>query len=116
MEALLGSKLQELYEGNASALRVLDANGALGRAGDRGAHRPRVLPARRTHPCPACCADKYELRNRALHVFSEKDRVPTFRCGQAPGGQWLPSAALPLVAAWRRARPSPPQPCCGPPR
>ncbi|PSC75650.1 Galactokinase [Micractinium conductrix] len=49
VEELLGAKLTDLYEGNASALRVLAANGS------------------------------FELRKRALHVYAEKQRVPDFR-------------------------------------
>ncbi|KAL4860073.1 Galactokinase [Chlorella vulgaris] len=49
VEELLGVKLTDLYEGNASALRVLAAN------------------------------DSFELKNRALHVYAEKERVPAFR-------------------------------------
>lgn len=49
VEELLGAKLADLYEGNASALRVLAANGS------------------------------FELRKRALHVYAEKQRVPDFR-------------------------------------
>ncbi|PRW59155.1 Galactokinase [Chlorella sorokiniana] len=49
IEELLGTKLTDLYEGNASALRVLGAN------------------------------DSFELKKRALHVYAEKQRVPDFR-------------------------------------
>ncbi|EFN57575.1 hypothetical protein CHLNCDRAFT_57327 [Chlorella variabilis] len=48
VEELLGVKLADLYQGNDSALRVLAANGS------------------------------FVLKNRALHVYAEKQRVPEF--------------------------------------
>jgi hypothetical protein len=51
IEALLGKKLDSIYEGNASALRVLSVVGPEG----------------------------FHLRDRALHVYSEAGRVYAFR-------------------------------------
>jgi len=51
VEALLGKKLDSIYEGNASALRVLSVVGPEG----------------------------FRLRDRALHVYSEAGRVYAFR-------------------------------------
>jgi hypothetical protein len=51
IEGLLGKKLDSIYAGNASALRVLSVVGPEG----------------------------FELRNRALHVYSEAGRVYAFR-------------------------------------
>lgn len=51
VEALLGKKLDSIYEGNASALRVLSVVGPEG----------------------------FHLRDRALHVYSEAGRVYAFR-------------------------------------
>jgi hypothetical protein len=51
IEGLLGKKLDSIYEGNASALRVLSVVGPEG----------------------------FLLRNRALHVYSEAGRVYAFR-------------------------------------
>lgn len=51
IEALLGRKLDSIYEGNASALRVLSVVGPEG----------------------------FLLRDRALHVYSEAGRVYAFR-------------------------------------
>lgn len=51
IESLLGKKLDSIYEGNASALRVLSVVGPEG----------------------------FHLRDRALHVYSEAGRVYAFR-------------------------------------
>jgi hypothetical protein len=51
IEALLGKKLDSIYEGNSSALRVLSVVGPEG----------------------------FHLRDRALHVYSEAGRVYAFR-------------------------------------
>lgn len=51
IEALLGKKLDSIYEGNASALRVLSVVGPEG----------------------------FHLRDRALHVYCEAGRVYAFR-------------------------------------
>lgn len=51
IEGLLGKKLDSIYAGNSSALRVLSVVGPEG----------------------------FELRNRALHVYSEAGRVYAFR-------------------------------------
>lgn len=51
IEGLLGKKLDSIFEGNASALRVLSVVGPEG----------------------------FELHNRALHVYSEAGRVYAFR-------------------------------------
>lgn len=51
LESLLGKSVSSIYEGNASALRVLSVVGAEG----------------------------FQLRNRALHVYSEAGRVYAFR-------------------------------------
>lgn len=51
IEAVLGKKLDSIYEGNASALRVLSVVGPEG----------------------------FRLRDRALHVYSEAGRVYAFR-------------------------------------
>lgn len=63
LEALLGARLADMYEGDASALRVLRAR------------------------------TSFELRRRALHVYAEKQRVLDFaavcRGGEAPGDKLL---------------------------
>jgi hypothetical protein len=51
IESVLGKQLDSIYEGNASALRVLSVVGAEG----------------------------FHLRDRALHVYSEAGRVYAFR-------------------------------------
>ncbi len=102
-------KLADLYQGNDSALRVLAANGAPARrppsadrarfagllpdcAGsaadavqrlwDAGAQRP-AAPFPPLLPAPRCTAGSFVLKNRALHVYAEKQRVPEFRCPTA---------------------------------
>ena len=116
VEGLLGLPLTQLYEGNASALRVLGANGAACAWAWAGRHRcalPCSLPppscsavAANALLCGRCCCyssrpiavppppppsrpappppDAFQLRNRALHVYAEKQRVPDFRRAGAP--------------------------------
>ena len=100
VEGLLGVPLAELYAGDASALRVLAANGAPldGRAPQSPPSslpfcchalphtHPSLQPASRRASCPA---GSFELRTRALHVYGEQRRVPGFRdvCNSAGGAE-----------------------------
>lgn len=113
MEELLGIKLTDLYEGNASALRVLAANGAPSNgavaaiASMNGlsvaasaelrfcsalAFPSPCFPSSRASLCCRPAADSFELKKRALHVYAEKQRVPDFRC--------LPLPAAPPFTVW----------------